>query len=133
MTDRKFTVMEERLLGEMNPDQKKHWNLLLARRRRLVAQQEVLETDTELFLDAVTEAYVLENHESIDGIGVSNAGTIVQSYCACYKCQTKLQNLPASFVVEEMYKQKRIPVDRIAAAREWAITREKYLGKPMPN
>ena len=133
MSPSKFTVVTERELGQLEGEQLARWKQLVARRKRLAASEARLERDAEEFLHAALADVVVENHPYADGVQVQADGRIVQRYCGCYRCQSKLQGLSPSLVVEAMIKQSHIGPDKIAEARAWAAHVEKKLGQSFVN
>lgn len=126
-----FKVIEERRLGSLNPEQRKVWSKLVARRKRLEASQQLYEEEVEFFVDAVLADVVQENHPAVKGVHVTDEGLLLQAYCACYRCQVILQNLPAAQVVEAMIAQGHIPKEHVSGARKWAAAKEPFFALHM--
>lgn len=133
MTAVPFKVIRERRLSTLNPEQRKIWAKLVARRKRLEASQKALEEDEAFFVDGVMFDVVEENHPAVEGMRITDEGLILQVYCECYRCQTKLQQLPPTYVVEQMAKLKLIPDEKLPEARKWAVKFEKENGVPVLN
>lgn len=133
MTERKFALMSERKLGVLNPDQRKAWKRLMARQNRIAATSSLLEEDMSMFFDSLVANVTMDNHSAVRGLKVKEDGSYVQTYCECFQCQAKLQNLPASQVVESMIQMKLIEGDVIQRARQWAKHVEKMHGVPFAN
>lgn len=133
MTDFKFSVMTERELGRVDEEQLAKWKSLIARKKRITASARKLDKEAHEFMESILETIDSDEHPSAEGVRILDDGRIVQMYCECYRCQTHLQNLPASVVVESMIEQQKILPEAIAEARAWAARTEKKLGQNFVN
>lgn len=133
MTVRNFEVLGERDLRTLTDDQKKEWRKLTIRRKRLESHMAALDRDMSFFMDSVLLDVPVENHGAANGVGFRDDGRVVQTYCECYRCQTALQNLPATQVVEAMIKMEKIPPEAVHEARRWAAEREHVEGRSRLN
>ena len=128
-----FKLLSERKLSTLSPEQRKIWAKLVARRKRIEDQLESLEEEEAFFVDGVLMDVVQENHRAVRGVRVSDEGFVFQVYCECYRCQAHLQQLPPTFVVEQMAQQELIEEADVPEARKWAKAMEQKHGRPVLN
>ena len=119
--ERKFQIVQERLLGELPQLLQAKWRLLVAKRDRLERQQKNFEAEMKKFFRQLDEKIeVDDSSKAFRGLRLDDDGSIYEIFCECPACQADLHGVSVASIVEEMIRQNLIHPQSISTVRQRA-------------
>lgn len=113
MSDRKFQIVDETIIGVLDETLKAEWDRLNAQEAQITEAQKSYEEGMDAFIAAVSNRFVSpeESHDVTVMYRVNDNGEVVAKYCRCPSCQATLNGMTLAETIEVMNRNRLINPD----------------------